>query len=80
MSMDLVARRNGFDIAGAEVRVSLDTNVRGGPVVTGIDATIALPKQYTDQQLDLLRRGEAYCPVHNVLRPEIRTSLTFEMP
>ncbi len=80
MSMDLVAGKNGFDIAGAEVKVSLDTDSCGGPAVGGIDVTIVLPKQYTDEQLDLLRKGEAYCPVHNALRPEIKTTLTFEMP
>ena len=80
MSMDLVAKKNGFDIAGAEVRVSLDTNSHGGPAIAGIYATIVLPKQYTDEQLHLLRKGEAYCPVHNALRPEIKTNLTFEMP
>ncbi len=80
ISMDIVAKKNGLDIAGAEVKVSLDTNPSGGPVVGGINATIVLPKKYTDEQLDLLRKGERYCPVHNVLRPEIKTNLTFEMP
>ncbi len=80
MSMDLIAKKNGFDIAGAEAKVSLDTNSSGGPAVRGIDATIVLPKRYTDEQLDLLRKGKAYCPVHNALRPEVTTNLTFEMP
>lgn len=80
MSMDLVANKNGFDISGAEVKVSLDTTSCGGPAVGGIDTTVFLPKQYTDEQLDLLRKGEAYCPIHNALRPEIKTNLTFEMP
>ena len=78
MSIDIVAKKNGLDIAGAEVKVSLDTNSSGGPVIGGINVTIVLPKQFTDEQLDLLRKGEAYCPVHNALRPEIKTTLTFE--
>ena len=80
ISMDIIAKKNGLDLAGVEVKVSLDTNTSCGPVVRGINATIVLPKQYTDEQLDLLRKGESYCPVHNALRPEIKTNLTFEMP
>ena len=80
MSMDIIAKQNGFDIAGARVKVSLDTNSCGEPAVGGINTTIVLPKQYTGEQLDLLRKGKAYCPVHNALSPEIKTNLTFEMP
>ena len=80
MSMDLVARENGLDLTGAKAKVSLDTSHCGGPVIGGIDVTIVLTKQHTDEQLDLLQKGAAYCPVHNVLRPEIKTSLTLEMP
>ena len=48
------------------------------PHLDAIRATLVLPRQYTEAQLGILRKGESYCPIHSSLRPEVDTSLTFE--
>ena len=79
MTMDMAARRNGFDIAGAEVNVSVVSSRPGVPHVDGMEARVTLRQPLTEQQLDVLRKGAANCPVHQSLRPEVRTTLTFQV-
>lgn len=79
MSMDIVARKAGFDIAGAKINVSI-TMVKGGaPHIGAVDATVVLPRDLAEGQLDLLRKGADYCPIHHVVRPDVNQTLTFEV-
>jgi uncharacterized OsmC-like protein len=78
MSMDISAKKNGFDIAGANITVS--------PVwasdklqLAEVNASVVLPRQLSQEQLDVLREGGHNCPIHNSLLPEIKTTLTFEV-
>ncbi len=79
MPMDMEARKNNFDIAGADAKVSLDMVLRDKPYIDKVEAIIILPRQYTDEQIDILRKGAGYCPIHNSLAPEVKTTLTFEV-
>ena len=76
MDMDVAAKKAGFSIAGAKIAVS-PVWAPNGAALEAIEAKLVLPRQYTDEQLDVLRKGECYCPIHNSLRPEVQTSLTF---
>ena len=79
MAMDMTARKSGFDIAGARISVSLDVKKLDNIRVDAVRATVVLPREYTDEQLDILRKGEAACPVHNSLHPDAKKTLTFEV-
>ena len=79
MSMDVMARQNGFDIAGAKINVSLTMKKAENIHLDTVEATVILPREYTDEQLDILRRGEGFCPVHNSLRTDATTTLKFEV-
>ncbi len=35
--------------------------------------------EFAEEQLDVLRKGAHNCPIHNSLRPEVKTTLTFEV-
>ena len=78
MATDIAAKRAGFDIAGAKISVS-PVWAQNEPILEEINTTLLLPRQYTEEQLDVLRKGERYCPIHNSLRPEVKTTLTFEI-
>ncbi|MHC4620097.1 MAG: OsmC family protein [Planctomycetota bacterium] len=77
MAMDIAAKKNGFDIAGAKIVVS-PVWARKEPILAEVNATVVLPRQYTDEQKSILRKGSHNCPIHNSLRPEVKTTLTFE--
>ena len=77
MAVDVAAKKAGFDIAGAKISVS-PVWASNKPALEEIKATLLLPPEYTEEQLDVLRKGERYCPIHNSLRPEVKTTLTFE--
>ena len=77
MAIDVAAKRAGFNISGAKIRVS-PVWASNEPILEEIKATLILPSKYTEEQLDVLRKGERYCPIHNSLRPEVKTTLTFE--
>ncbi len=77
MMMDVVAKKNGFDIAGANITVSANW-AQDGSQLAEVNTVIALPRQLSEEQLDILRQGAHCCPIHNSLRPEIKTTLTFE--
>ena len=79
MSMDKQARHNGFDIAGATISVAMSVKMLDTIRVNAVDATVILPREYTDEQLAVLRQGEKFCPVHNSLHADTTTTLKFEM-
>jgi len=78
MAMDIAAKKNGFDIAGAEIVVS-PVWAKKEPVLAEVNATVVLPRQYTEEQKSVLRKGSHNCPIHNSLRAEVKTNLTFEV-
>lgn len=78
MATDMAARKAGFDIAGAKITVS-PIWAEKEPILAQINATVVLPRQYTPEQLAILQKGAHYCPIHNSLRPEVKTTLAFEV-
>lgn len=78
MTMDIAAKKNGFDIAGAKLVVS-PVWAEDKPLLTEVNATAVLPAQLSQEQIDILRKGAHNCPIHNSLRPEVKTSLSFEV-
>lgn len=77
MAVDVAAKKAGFDIAGAKISVS-PVWASNKPALEEIKAALLLPSEYTEDQLNVLRKGERYCPIHNSLGPEVKTTLTFE--
>ncbi len=78
MAMDIAARKAGFNIVGARITVS-PLWAQNEPFLEQINTTLTLPRRYTEEQLDVLRKGERYCPIHNSLRGQVQTNLTFEV-
>lgn len=78
MTMDMAGKRNGLNIAGSNVTVSA---VWAGDksLLTEVNTTVVLPKQFAEGQLDVLRKGAHNCPIHNSLRPEVQTTLSFKV-
>jgi len=77
MSMDIAAKKSGFDIAGAKITVS-PVWPDSEPLLEEVNAKVVLPRHFSDEQMDILRKGSHNCPIHNSLRPEVKTTLTFE--
>ena len=78
MTMDMAGKRNGLNIAGSKVIVSA-VWAEDKSLLTEINTTVVLPNQFAEEQLDVLRKGAHNCPIHNSLRPEVKTTLTFEV-
>ena len=79
MSMDLAARQNGFSVAGSKVKMSVAVIKETVPSIERIEARIVLPREYTEEQMDVLQQATHYCPIHSALRPELETSVVFEV-
>lgn len=77
MTMDMAGKRNGLNIAGSRFVVSA-VWAEDKPQLTEINVTVVLPEKFAEKQLDVLLKGAHMCPIHNSLRPEVKTSLTFE--
>lgn len=78
MMMDIVAKKAGIDIAGANITVSPVWD-QDGSQLAEVNAAVVLPCQFPQEQLDILRNGAHKCPIHSSLRPEIKTTLTFKV-
>ena len=78
MVMDIVASKAGLDITGANITVS-PVWTQDGSQLAEINATVVLPSQFPGEQLEILQEGAHHCPIHSSLRPEIKTTLTFEV-
>ena len=77
MAIDVAGKRNGLDIAGAEVKVSA-VWAADKPLLREVNTTLVLPNRPAEEQLDVLRKGVHNCPIHNSLRGDVKTSLAFE--
>jgi len=77
MVMDIVAKKVGFDIAGAKINVS-PVWATDKSILAEINSTVVLPAPLTEVQLDTLRKGAQKCPIQNSLRTEVKTTLAFE--
>ncbi len=78
MSIDISAKKAGFDIVGANITVS-PVWAKDKVQLAEVNASVVLPHKLSEEQLDILRKGAHNCPIHNSLLPEIKTTLTFEI-
>ena len=78
MVMDIVAKKVGFDIAGANITVSPVWD-QDDSQLAEVNAAVVLPSQLSQEQLDILRNGAHKCPINSSLRPGIKTTLTFKV-
>ena len=78
MVMDIVAKKNGLDIAGANITVAA-VWAQDGSQLSEVNTAVVLPDQLSEEQLDILQKGAHSCPIHSSLRPEIKTTLTLEI-
>ena len=78
MTMDITARKNRFNIAGADILVSPVWS-EDEPLLAEVNTVVRLGGDFSQQQLDILRQAAHKCPIHNSLRPEVKTTLTFEL-
>jgi putative redox protein len=77
MVMDIAAKKAGFDISGAKIIVSPVWSKKE-PVLEEISSRIVLVGEYSDEQKEVMKKASHYCPIHNSLRAEAKTSMTFE--
>jgi putative redox protein len=69
VTMEMYARRKGWDIGPLEVAADYTPAERGAP--TRFDLVIRLPRDLTDEQVGRLRVIAAKCPVHRTLDGEV---------
>ena len=80
MAMDIAAERKGFDITGSKITVNVESFGCGQPMLGKVLVTICPPRPLEDEEIAVLRKGAASCPIHNSLRPEVEVDLLFENP
>ena len=78
MTMDMAGRKTGLNIGGSKVIVSA-TWAKDKPLLKEVNATVVLPIRMTEDQLNTLRKGAHNCPIHNSLRPEVKTTFEFKV-
>lgn len=69
ITMEMYAKRKGWDIGEIEVDVEYSPAERGTP--TKFDMVLRLPDGLSDEQVERLRVIAAKCPVHRTLDGEV---------
>jgi putative redox protein len=69
VTMEMYAKRKGWDIGGVEVEAEYTPADRGCP--TRFELTIRLPAGLSEEQVERLRVIAAKCPVHRTLDGEV---------
>jgi putative redox protein len=69
ITMEMYAKRKGWDINGLAVECEYTPAERGCP--TRFDLTLRLPAHLSEEQLERLRVIAAKCPVHRTLEGEV---------
>jgi putative redox protein len=75
--MGILARRKGWDMAGA--RVSVDKHMVADPVrrVGRLDLRFEMPPGLPAESHKLLERAAHTCPVHQSLHPDVKVETLF---
>jgi putative redox protein len=69
ITMEMYARRQGWDVGEVTVDVDYEPAQRGSPTKFRID--VRLPKELPDDQREKLMQVLAKCPVHRTLEGEV---------
>jgi len=69
ITMEMYARRKGWDVGEVTVDVDYEPAQRGSPTKFRID--VRLPKELPDDQREKLMQVLAKCPVHRTLEGEV---------
>jgi putative redox protein len=68
ITIEMYARRKGWDLGTVEVAVEFEPPERGGP--TRFSLELRLPAECTPEQRERLQVVAAKCPVHRILEGE----------
>jgi putative redox protein len=69
VTMEMYAKRKGWDVSGLEIDCRYTPAERGCP--TRFDLVFRMPAHLTEEQVDRLRVIAAKCPVHRTLEGEV---------
>jgi putative redox protein len=69
VTIEMYARRKGWDIGEVVVDVDYEPAHRGSP--TRFEMTVKLPKELPEEQRERLMQIAAKCPVHRTLEGEV---------
>jgi putative redox protein len=69
ITMEMYAKRKGWDVGDVEVAVDYTAAERGCP--TRFNLVMRFPDSLTDEQVERLRVIAAKCPVHRTLEGEV---------
>jgi putative redox protein len=77
ITIEMYARRKGWDIGEVGVDVDYEPAQRGSP--TKFKMTMRLPKELPEDQRERLAQIAAKCPVHRTLEGEVMFDETVEL-
>ena len=69
VTLEMYARRKGWDLSHVEVEVDYELGDRGSP--TTFQLVMRLPEVCTEEQIERLRVIARKCPVHRLLAGEV---------
>lgn len=79
-TMDLVARRHGWKLAGAHARVEKHMITAPERRIGRLPVQITMPAGLPKEARPVLERTALHCPVHQSVRSDIERPLTFVYP
>ena len=77
ITMEMYAKRKGWDVGEVAVHVDYEPAQRGSP--TRFRMTVDLPKELPEDQRERLMQIGAKCPVHRVLEGEVMFEESVEL-
>jgi putative redox protein len=77
VTMEMYAKRKGWDIGELEVDVNFEAAQKGSP--TKFKMAVRLPKELPQEQSERLMQIAAKCPVHRALEGEVMFDETLEV-
>jgi putative redox protein len=76
-TMGIFAARHQIDISGATARVTKEMASQPIRRIGCLTVTIALPREYSEEQRKILEGAALNCPVQKSLDPAVRLPVTF---
>lgn len=78
--MGIVAMRHKWDLAGTTAHVTKEMNTDPARRIGRLAVTVTFPRNFSEDQRNLLEQAAESCPVHHSLHPQIEAPITFVYP
>jgi hypothetical protein len=80
LHISLPADKLALDLSGAKTEIGVEVAPPPALRVEALNVAVALPRKFSEEQVQQLRAAVEQCPLRGALRPEVKVAISFATP